>query len=759
MSQPEPWEMEGSNDHSVFPSSLSTGFPGTQSNINKSAVAPSSQSNDDEDEPPNANALSVKQRVAYLQSRLAPGAPIVGTSGNEKEELQGAAGAVRRETTEETWESSKYAGDNLKEGSGGDDNDGSDGYAQGNQRTPSSGRNPQDRANYARERLQPGAPLVGTSGNESTLASPAKAAAATTPTTDTLNAYNIDEETDPWHSAMSRYNEESNSKLDASNTGRVRFRSKEMNAMDQMGAMEIESEHVPPSHSFRNDGMDSTIPSAAAESVDGDLTLWQTFKLLYRRHTVVKYCLIGLFLLLIATAVILGVSLSKKGGEKKECSAASYNTEQPFLLLPSEGGAVKAGAFGASLDATNEYLVVGAPSSTCNTQGDCTVGGGAYLYQRYNNKDQHWTLSSAFILDDGQLSGDQFGKSVSIAEDSNTIAVGAPLDDGFGVASGAIYVMEAPFKSTTPPLRLVSDDIGVNDEFGISVGVSVTTLPSLSGSDDVQVTNIVVGASSDDDSGANSGGVYVFSKFGGVPPAGACGGRNVPVGEYVQCQKLLPDDGSTMDRFGRSVDISGRTVVVGADWDDNDGMIDSGSVYVYSLDDQGNWGLQQKIVRDGQDETTANKFGTSVSTSGDRIVIGTELDDAQGKDSGAAYVYRLSNRVWRLESDLVPAKDVSNPIHDGWLCGTSVDISSDGRTIIVGCPEASGGGLVFVYNLHSDGNWKQSEKLITEETFDDQYTTIGVKLGMSVAVTPGENGMIVAGYGIGGEVVSFAKDC
>ena len=45
MSQPEPWEMEGSNDHSAFPSSLSTGFPGTQSNINKSAVAPSSQNN------------------------------------------------------------------------------------------------------------------------------------------------------------------------------------------------------------------------------------------------------------------------------------------------------------------------------------------------------------------------------------------------------------------------------------------------------------------------------------------------------------------------------------------------------------------------------------------------------------------------------------------------------------------------------------------------------------------------------------------
>lgn len=58
-----------------------------------------------------------------------------------------------------------------------------------------------------------------------------------------------------------------------------------------------------------------------------------------------------------------------------------------------------------------------------------------------------------------------------------------------------------------------------------------------------------------------------------------------------------------------------------------------GAAYVYSLGDDGNWGMQQKLLPTNSD-STANKFGNSVATSGNVIVVGADLDDSQGTDSG-----------------------------------------------------------------------------------------------------------------------------
>jgi hypothetical protein len=53
----------------------------------------------------------------------------------------------------------------------------------------------------------------------------------------------------------------------------------------------------------------------------------------------------------------------------------------------------------------------------------------------------------------------------------------------------------------------------------------------------------------------------------------------------VEEQKLLASDGAEDDRFGVSVSISGNVALVGAYLDDENGT-NSGSVYVYALGDQ-----------------------------------------------------------------------------------------------------------------------------------------------------------------------------
>ncbi|KAL7541306.1 hypothetical protein ACHAXR_010798 [Thalassiosira sp. AJA248-18] len=572
-----------------------------------------------------------------------------------------------------------------------------------------------------------------------------------------------------WQSALNRFQQESTSQVSVGN----RSNENEAEKWDAVGYVEeslpsvLSREEQDIEFSRRMGDMDRLGPDYEQPLSTGGgedqrnnestekLSLWQTYMVLHKRHPMLKYYTLGLVILLAATAAIIVVSLSQKNNSSssKDCVTASYVGE-PYLVLPQEpqsvaaGQSIAAGGFGTSISASSEYLVVGAPNPACNSQVSCefTIGGGAYLYRRNSKKE--WDLFSSFVLDDGKSKGDEFGKSVAISEDSTTVVVGAPKDDNLGTIAGAIYVMEQPF-SDSVLFRLVSDDIGPNDEFGGSVSVSATTV----GKDfPVRVTNVVAGASADDDFGSKSGSVYLFSKFDGEPPANACGGdRDIDIGKWVQCQKLLPDDGQTNDHFGGKVDIAGRTIVVGAMWDDDRG-IDSGAAYVFSLDDDGSASFQEKLFPVNF-ESQANRYGVSVATSGELIVVGADLDDSQGKDSGAAYVYRLSNGAWRLESKLIDQQGTGR--HRNFECGSSVDISNDGKTIIVGCPGAPGGGVAHVYNLQESGGWVQMEKF----TVPDGYDGPNLRLGGSVA-SSGVDGMAVLGYGnSGGEVFSYRKEC
>eukprot|EP00579_Thalassiosira_antarctica_P030724 CAMPEP_0202031430 /NCGR_PEP_ID=MMETSP0905-20130828/65011_1 /ASSEMBLY_ACC=CAM_ASM_000554 /TAXON_ID=420261 /ORGANISM="Thalassiosira antarctica, Strain CCMP982" /LENGTH=755 /DNA_ID=CAMNT_0048595267 /DNA_START=189 /DNA_END=2453 /DNA_ORIENTATION=+ len=733
----EPWELEGS-DHSA-PSAATDGSSNAAVVIEKQK--------------------SVSERIAYLTSHMDPDAPKVGNSGNKTVDMNRAAGEAqstvqKTANLEERWKRVQSAAENYKAGEHATNQKPQDDRQQQQQ-----GGGEWDRVWDAVDHPKPGAPKVGSSGNEPMLKEDATAGGigvdddllwqsamnkfekeSTTPTASNEN------ESNEWQSAMNKFEKEStapteskenesNKRWDAvghleddypptlsqrpaispvqsqeqqdeeyANHNSVTTSSMGMGDMDRMGGMEMDYEQSSPAGARQQ----------ANDSIE-NLSLWQTFKVLYERHPMMKYYILGLLILLIATAAIIGVSVSQTNESSNEdCATASY-TNEPFLLLPKKSRNVIAGGFGTSISASSDYLVVGAPDSACNPQGssceNSTIGGGAYLYKR-NNKNG-WALYSSFILDDGVSSGDKFGQSVAISEDSTTLVVGAPKDDDLGIVAGAIYVMEQPFASFTPPIRLVSNDIGFNDEFGGSVSVSATTL----GSDSpVRVTNVVAGASFNDHSGSNSGGVYVFAKYDDEPPTSACGvDTSIEVGKWIQCRKLVPDDGETNDQFGKMVDIAGRTIVVGAMWDDDRG-IDSGAAYVYFLGDDGDWSFQEKLLPTNFESSQADRFGISVATSGERIVVGADLDDSQGTDSGAAFVYRLSNGAWKFEKKLIP--DVGTEDHRGYVCGFRVDISNDGKTIVVGCPEAPGGGVAYVYNLQESGSWVQTEKLTVTDGID-----------------------------------------
>ena len=150
---------------------------------------------------------------------------------------------------------------------------------------------------------------------------------------------------------------------------------------------------------------------------------------------------------------------------------------------------------------------------------------------------------------------------------------------------------------------------------------------SLSGS------RLLIGASEDNDGGDNSGTVFAY-RFDGV--------------SWSFTEKLHANDAQSGDLFGTSVSLSGNQALIGA-YEDDDNGFRSGSAYVFDFDGS-SWNQSQIIAADAD---SWDRFGDSVSLSGNRALIGAYGDDDNGNFSGATYIFNNLN-------DLIFTNDFEN---------------------------------------------------------------------------------------------------
>jgi alpha-tubulin suppressor-like RCC1 family protein len=185
-----------------------------------------------------------------------------------------------------------------------------------------------------------------------------------------------------------------------------------------------------------------------------------------------------------------------------------------------------------------------------------------------------------------------------------------------------------------------------------------------------------------------------------------------PSGAAIDTQqaKITPSDGAANEWFGQTVSIDGETMVVGAQQDDDAGHL-AGSAYVFTR--SGNtWTQQAKLTP--SDATGNDRFGWSVSISGDTVVIGavgSGYNTPSGQASGAAYVFVRSGSVWSQQAKLQAANVVP-----GELFGNSASISGD--TIVIGTndqnPFVIDPGSAYVFR-RSGSVWSQQAKLVASD--------------------------------------------
>ncbi len=385
-----------------------------------------------------------------------------------------------------------------------------------------------------------------------------------------------------------------------------------------------------------------------------------------------------------------------------------------------------------------DRVVVGATGEASNgsgpTDNSAAASGAAYVFVRNGTT---WT-QEAYLKASYPEFSDLFG--VTVAIDGDTVAVGATSEDGDGSSpsnnsasgAGAVYVFVRSGGTWTQQAYLKSTNIEANDNFGNGLDLDGDTL--------------IVGAMGEDGDGSspanngtnNSGAAYIFTRSGST---------------WTQQAYLKAATIDNFDSFGNSVSISGDTAVVGVASDDGlaNSLAEAGTVYVFTR--SGSTWTQQARLYASNAEANDN-FGKSVDIDGDLMVVGANGEDSNGSgpsdnsaiSSGAAYVFARSGGTWTEEAYLKgPAPDAND--------GFGAQVSISGETIVVGALSEdsdgsaptnnglSGSGAAFVFS-RSSGSWTQTGYLKASNRNADDYFggSVGISGSSVVVGATGEQG-------------------
>jgi len=376
----------------------------------------------------------------------------------------------------------------------------------------------------------------------------------------------------------------------------------------------------------------------------------------------------------------IGVNSSQGAAYVFTRSGAVWTLQQRLTAAAGADGDL----FGFSVALSGDTAVVGAESDDIDTQGN---QGAAYVFAR---SGADWTQKRKLFAGDG-ATGDVFGFSVALSGD--TVLGGALNNDiGANADQGAAYVFVICANNFVERQQLLADDGAAADRFGHVVALDADT--------------VVVGAP-ENDIGANAdqGAAYVFTRNGAV---------------WTQQQRLIAADGEAGDRFGFSVALSGDTLVVGAPEDDNGGLRNQGSAYVF-VRSGAVWAQQQKLV--AADGAINDFFGRSVALSGDTVVTGAGGDTIGANvGQGSAYVFTRSSTSWTQQQKLT-----ANDGARGDRFGDAVALNGD--TLVAGADGVNGDqGAVYVF-VRSGAAWTRRQKLVAIDGRSDEF------FGQSVALS------------------------
>jgi len=287
-------------------------------------------------------------------------------------------------------------------------------------------------------------------------------------------------------------------------------------------------------------------------------------------------------------------------------------------------------------------IAIGAPWNDGN-------GLGAGHVRIYSWSGTAWVQKGSDI--DGEAEHDAFGYSVSMA-DANTIAIGAPWNDGNGLDAGHVRIYS--WSGTTWVQKGVDiDGEAAGDLSGYSVSMA-------------DATTIAIGADENDGNGDYAGHVRIYSWSG-----------------TAWVQKGTDIDGEATDDYsGWAINMpDANTIAIGAPQNDGNGSA-AGHVRIYNW--SGTLWLQKGADIDG--EAPGDRLGYSVSMpDSNTIAIGAPSNDGNGSAAGHVRIYYWSGTAWLQKGNEIDGEAA------GDFSGYSVSLP-DATTVAIGAPGNDGNG-------------------------------------------------------------------
>ncbi|MBZ5590585.1 MAG: hypothetical protein LAO05_18700 [Acidobacteriia bacterium] len=308
-------------------------------------------------------------------------------------------------------------------------------------------------------------------------------------------------------------------------------------------------------------------------------------------------------------------------------------TQQGSKLVGTGAVGAAGQAFSVAISGDGNTVILGG-------WNDNSIVGAAWVFTRSGGV---WSQQGSKLVGTGGVEDSHQGSSVAISADGTTALVGGS-GDNIGVGAAWVYTRSGTVWTQQGSKLVGAGYVGIAQQ-GTSVALSSDGNTAISGG---FADNSRVGAA------------WVFTRSGGV--------------WAQQGSKLVGSDVVGAAQIGTTVAISadGNTVLMGG-WADNS---QAGAAWVFTRSG-GAWSQEgSKLVGTGA-VGAAQMGAVALSGEGKTAVIGGEQDNS---GVGAAWVFTRSAGVWsQLGSKLVGTGAAGRSEQ-----GSSVAISSDGATVLVG---------------------------------------------------------------------------
>ncbi len=348
------------------------------------------------------------------------------------------------------------------------------------------------------------------------------------------------------------------------------------------------------------------------------------------------------------------------------------------------------GEFGTSvaLSGDGDTALIGGPADNEDV-------GAAWVFTRSGST---WAQQGEKLTGTGETGKGRFGTSVALSGDGDTALIGGTRDNS---NIGAAWVFSRSGSTWTQQgEKLTGTGEAGQGAFGRSVALSADGDTAL------------IGGWSDN---GNEGAAWAFTRSGS---------------NWAQQGEKLTGAGGE-GGFGTSVALSanGDTALVGEPRDNED----IGAAWAF-IRSGGAWAKQGPKLT-GTGETGKGRFGVSVALSadGNTALVGGPRDNS---DVGAAWAFTRSGSTWSQQG----GKLVSSGETGAGEFGSSVALSADGNTALIGVPEddaAKGGTWILT---RSGGVWSQQGSKLTGGEEDNS------EFGVLVALSADGNTALVGGW-------------